>query len=83
MFAQEDFSYAITDPRQGDQRVFAWGCNDHPGRLGVGDTKDRFVPTEVFLGAPLQIEHFSGRLAVTTTGKAYVVRIVASYTSFE
>eukprot|EP01047_Picozoa_sp_COSAG01_P072849 COSAG01_NODE_11700_length_1877_cov_1.623735_3_plen_99_part_00 len=33
---QEDFTFAMaTPPGGGAPAVFAWGCNDHPGRLGL------------------------------------------------
>ena len=60
----------------GDDAVFAWGCNDFPGKLGLGDTKDRYEPTRLVQGdgdgsALPPVAYFTGKLAVTKDGAAY------------
>eukprot|EP01043_Picozoa_sp_COSAG02_P011799 COSAG02_NODE_441_length_22281_cov_6.119556_7_plen_1295_part_00 len=78
VYAQDDFTFATT---AGGDTVWAWGCNDFPGKLGLGDTKDRFVPTCVPLqtaasedddAAPLPpVMYFSGKLAASLDGTVY------------
>ena len=69
VYTQDDFTFAT--PAGGDA-VFAWGCNDYPGKLGLGDTKDRFEPTGVKADPALPpVLFFSGKLAVTLDGTVY------------
>ena len=78
VYAQDDFTFATT---AGGETVWAWGCNDFPGKLGLGDTKDRFVPTRVPLqttasedgdASPLPpVMYFSGKLAAALDGTVY------------
>jgi len=78
VYSQDDFTFAT--PAGGDA-VFAWGCNDFPGKLGLGDTKDRFEPTRVATttaseesedGVPMPpVLFFTGKLAVTLDGTVY------------
>ena len=67
VFAQDDHSFGISP----DGELFAWGCNDFPGKLGVGDTKDRFTPCKVEGLPPLAI--ISGKLGVDADGKTWKV----------
>ena len=72
VFCQDDFVFATA----GDDAVFAWGCNDFPGKLGLGDTKDRYEPTRLVQGdgdgsALPPVAYFTGKLAVTKDGAAY------------
>ena len=78
VYAQDDFTFATT---AGGDAVWAWGCNDFPGKLGLGDTKDRFVPTRVKPAASEEgddapamlppVMYFSGKLAATLDGTVY------------
>jgi alpha-tubulin suppressor-like RCC1 family protein len=67
VFAQDDHSFAINS----DGQLFSWGCNDFPGKLGLGDTKDRFTPCKVEGLPPLAT--MSGKLAIDTNGAIWKI----------
>jgi hypothetical protein len=59
--------YSHSVARTADDRIFVWGCGDD-GRLGLGDTKDKTVPTlnEALSGRGLHLPRELGCFAKAT-----------------
>jgi alpha-tubulin suppressor-like RCC1 family protein len=59
--------YSHSVARTADDRIFVWGCGDD-GRLGLGDTKDKTVPTlnEALSGRGLHLPRELGCYAKAT-----------------